>query len=223
MGKFIVIDGTDGSGKATQTELLIERLNQAGFKAVKISFPQYGKKSAGLINEYLNGAYGTAEAVGPWRASIFYACDRYDGARAIRQALDEGKIVVADRYALSNMAHQGGKIANDQERQTFFAWLDNLEFKIFNIPRPDLNLILHVAPAIGQQLVDAKQPRDYLKAGKRDIHEADLHHLEQAEKIYLQLAEIVPNTKIIECVKDNQIMNREEISNLVWEQVTNLI
>jgi dTMP kinase len=222
-GKFIVIDGTDGSGKATQTDILVKRLEAAGRTVFKISFPQYGQASAGLIAKYLNGDYGTAEAIGPYRASVFYACDRYDGSWAIRRALDEGKIVIADRYAFSNMAHQGGKIADDRERQAFFAWLDNLEFSIFQIPRPDLSLILHVASAIGQQLVDAKDKRDYLKDGQRDIHEADLHHLELAEKVYLDLARTMPKTKLIECVADGQIMSREMIAELVWEEVNKLL
>lgn len=222
-GRFIVIDGTDGSGKATQTEILVQRLAEAGRSVFKISFPQYDKPSAGLISSYLNGDYGTAEEVGPYRASVFYACDRYDGSRAIKQALDEGKIVVADRYALSNMAHQGGKIGDPAERQKFFNWLDNLEFSIFQIPRPDLNLILHVASAISQQLVDNKDKRDYLKEGKRDIHEADLNHLRLAEAVYLDLSRTMPNTKLIECVVDGKIMTREDIAELVWEEIEKLL
>ena len=222
IGKFIVIDGTDGSGKATQAEILIKRLEQEGQSVFKTSFPQYGKKSAGLIEEYLNGAFGSAEEVGPYRASVFYACDRYDGSRAIKQALDEGKIVIADRYALSNMAHQGGKIDDASERQKFFAWLENLEFSIFQIPRPDLNLILHVAPEIGQRLVDNKDERVYLNDGKRDLHEADINHLKKAEKIYLELSRL-PETKLVECVENGEIMTREKIAELVWEEVKTLI
>ena len=221
-GKFIVIDGTDGSGKATQAEILIKRLEQEGQSVFKTSFPQYGKKSAGLIEEYLHGAFGSAEEVGPYRASVFYACDRYDGSRAIKQALDEGKIVIADRYALSNMAHQGGKIDDASERQKFFAWLENLEFSIFQIPRPDLNLILHVAPEIGQRLVDNKDERVYLNDGKRDLHEADINHLKKAEKIYLELSRL-PETKLVECVENGEIMTREKIAELVWEEVKTLI
>ena len=107
-GKFIVIDGTDGSGKATQTELLVKRLAQAGYEVVMADFPQYGQKSAGLVEHYLNGKYGTALDVGPYRASIFYAADRYDASFQIRQWLKEGKIVISNRYVTANMAHQGG-------------------------------------------------------------------------------------------------------------------
>ena len=222
-GKFLVIDGTDGSGKATQTDILIERLQQAKYPIFKIEFPQYGTKSAGLVEEYLNGKYGSALEVGPYTASIFYASDRYDASFKIKQALAENKIVVANRYVTSNMGHQGGKIDNDEDRRDFFAWLENLEYNIFKIPRPDLNLILHVDAAIAQKLVDQKGYRDYVGGTKRDIHEADINHLRLAEKVYLQLAEMMPNAKKIECTKDQQIMTREEISDLVWTEVIKLI
>ena len=100
-GKFVVIEGLDGSGKSTQSKLLTERLKKEGREVVTIDFPQYGTKSAGLVEEYLNGKYGTAEQVGPYRASVFYACDRYDASSKIKKWLSEGKIVVSDRYIVS--------------------------------------------------------------------------------------------------------------------------
>src|SRR3990172_11995897 len=106
-GKLIVIDGTDGSGKATQTKLLIKRLKKEGSKTAALEFPQYGAKSAGLIENYLAGLYGTADEVGPYRASVFYAVDRYDASQKIRRWLTEGRVVVADRYVTANMGHQG--------------------------------------------------------------------------------------------------------------------
>ncbi len=110
LGKFIVIEGLDGSGKSTQSKLLTQYLRKEGYKVEKIDFPQHGEKSAGLVDEYLNGKYGSSEEVGPYRASVFYACDRYDASFKIRKWLKEGKIVVSDRYVASNVGHQGGKI-----------------------------------------------------------------------------------------------------------------
>ena len=107
-GKFIVIDGTNGSGKATQTHLLMEELKLNGYPVEMTDFPQYGTKSAGLIEEYLNGKYGQ---VGPHAASIFYAIDRFDASFKIRQWLQEGKVVISNRYVTANAGHQGGKIA----------------------------------------------------------------------------------------------------------------
>jgi dTMP kinase len=222
-GKFIVIDGTDGSGKATQLKLLADKLKEMGYKIETADFPQYGKKSAGLVEEYLNGNYGTAEEVGPFRASIFYAVDRYDASFKIREWLQAGKIVIANRYVTANMGHQGGKIMDEQERQKYFNWLYDLEYKIFAIPQPDTNIILHVSAEIGQKLVDQKGQREYVGGQKRDIHEADINHLKMAEKVYLQIANIFPNFELIECVKDGAIMTREEIHEKVLKAVLNTI
>ncbi|MFA4941218.1 MAG: dUTP diphosphatase [Patescibacteria group bacterium] len=222
-GKFIVIDGTDGSGKATQTQILVERLKSAGFEVEMVDFPQYGEKSAGLVEKYLNGEYGEADEVGPYRASIFYACDRYDASFKIKKWLEQGKIVVANRYVTANMGHQGGKIANPLERKNFFTWLYELEFGIFNIPKPDLNIILHVDAAVAQAMVDQKGHRDYVHGTKRDIHEADINHLRRAEQVYLEIADSFSGFSLIECTRDNQIMSREEIHNLVWQEIGKII
>lgn len=221
-GLFIVIDGTDGSGKATQTQLLVERMKRSGFDVEMMDFPQYGQKSAGLVEEYLNGKYGTADEVGPYRASIFYASDRYDASLRIKKWLEGGKIVISNRYVTANMGHQGGKIADDDERKKYFEWLYNLEYEIFNIPKPDLNIILHVDAAVAQKLVDNKGAREYVGGEKRDIHEADINHLRNAEKVYIEIANTFDNFKLINCTKNNSIMSREEISNLVWKEIEKL-
>ncbi|MDD5290866.1 MAG: dUTP diphosphatase [Patescibacteria group bacterium] len=222
-GKFIVIDGTDGSGKATQTQMLFTRLENSGLPVAMIDFPQYGEKSAGLIEKYLNGDYGKADEVGPYRASIFYACDRYDASFKIKKWLGEGKIVIANRYVTANMGHQGGKIANPLERKNYFSWLYELEYEIFNIPKPDLNIILHVDAAIAQKLVDQKGHRDYINGAKRDLHEADINHLRRAEQVYLEIARTFPDFTLIECTRNGEIMTRQEIHNLVWQEVNRLI
>lgn len=218
---FILIDGIDGSGKSIQTELLINRLKKEGKAVEVVSFPQYGQKSAAPIEEYLNGFYGTAEEVGPFRASILYAVDRFAAAPKIKKWLAEGKIVVANRYVASNMGHQGGKIVNFEERKKFLAWNDDLEYNIFQIPRPDLNLILHVPAEIAQQLVDRKAKREYLRGTKRDIHEDDLQHLKNAEKSYLEIAKTFPNFILIECVKNNKLLSIESIHEKIWSVVQN--
>ncbi len=218
---FIILDGIDGSGKSLQTNLLIKHLKTTGHKVALISFPQYGRKSAGPIEEYLNGVYGAAKEVGPYRASILYAVDRFAAASKIRAWLKQGKIVVANRYVASNMGHQGGKIKNAAERKKFFLWNDNLEYKTFGIPRPDLNIILHVQPDIAQKLVDKKGARAYLKGAKRDIHEADIKHLYHAEQTYLEIARLFPKYKLVECVADNQILPIATIHEKIWKIVDN--
>jgi dTMP kinase len=169
-GLFIVLDGIDGSGKATQTKILINRLKKGGHRVEEIDFPQYGQKSAALVEEYLSGKFGTAEEVGPFRASIFFACDRYAASNQIRKWLRAGKIVIANRYTAANMGHQGGKIEKSSERKKYFQWLYNLEYKIFGIPKPDINLILHVEASIAQKLALQKRKKIYLKNRKADIH-----------------------------------------------------
>ena len=218
-GLFIMIEGTDGSGKSLQTELLLKHLKEAGKEVEQISFPQYGEKSAGLVEAYLNGEFGTAAEVGPYRASILYAVDRFAAANKIRNWLEADKIVIANRYVASNMGHQGGKIKDEVERKKYFDWNYNLEYNILGIPRPNVNLILHVTPEISQQLVDKKGEREYLHGKKRDIHEDDLNHLKDAEKAYLNIAELYPEFKVVECVKNGQILPPKEIHAIIWAEI----
>jgi len=221
-GIFIVIDGTDGSGKATQTKLLMEKIKQAGRQVKIIDFPQYGQKSAGLVEEYLNGKYGSALEVGPYRASIFYACDRYASSPQIKEWLAQGNIVISNRYVSSNMGHQAGKISDPQERDKFLQWLFELEYNLFGIPKPDLNILLYLPPEKGQELVDNKRPRDYIGGQKRDIHEADLEHLKDAADAYQYVAKKY-NWQIIDCAPDNKLLTKEEISSLLWQTIMPLI
>ena len=218
-GLFIMIEGTDGSGKGTQTDILVDRLRKEKVEVEQISFPQYGEPSAFLVEEYLNGKYGSAEEVGPYKASILYATDRFAAAPKIKQWLKEGKIVIANRYVASNMGHQGGKIKDIDERKKYFDWNYNLEYEILEIPRPTVNLILHVTPEISQQLVDKKEERQYLKGKKRDIHEDDLNHLADAEQAYVEIAKTYPEFKLIECVEDDSILPPEQIHAIIWEEI----
>lgn len=222
-GRFIVIDGTDGSGKETQSKILVKQLKKQGYKVALVHFPQYGKKSAGAVEEYLNGKYGFAKKVGPYRASIFYAIDRYDASFKIRKWLDEGKIVVANRYVSANMGHQGGKIKDSKKRKKYLDWLYDLEYNIFEIPKPDLNIILHVKAEIAQKLVDKKRHRKYIGGRKRDIHEADLKHLKDAERVYLEVAKNYPGFTLVECTKDGQIMSIEDIHQMILEEVKKVL
>ncbi len=218
-GKMIVIDGGDGSGKSTQFKLLLARLQNEDRDVITMDFPQYGKKSCGAVEEYLNGKYGSPDEVGPYRGSIFFAVDRYDASFEMRKALDEGKIVLCNRYVTANMAHQGGKIADEAERAKYFEWLKELEFNIFAIPKPDINIFLHVPPEIALELVDKKGHRDYIGGEGRDLHEADMQHQKNTEKVYLQLVNILPNTFMVECAPNNKLLTPEVVHEQVWEIV----
>ena len=223
-GKFIVIEGTDGSGKGTQFKELQKRLVDQGVEFETFDFPQYGQPSAYFVEKYLNGEYGTPDDIGPYRGSTYYAMDRYQVSFKMREALDAGKWVIANRYVGSNMGHQGGKIADDQERKKYFTWLDDFEFGIMGIPKPDLNVVLHMPAAEAQKLVDQKSQREYLGTKKRDIHEDDLNHLQNAEKVYVQICELFPETFTkIECMDGNRLMSIDEVSDLIWQNVEPLL
>ncbi|MFZ4632267.1 MAG: dUTP diphosphatase [Patescibacteria group bacterium] len=221
-GKLIVIDGTDGSGKTTQLNLLKTRLENEGYEVMVADFPQYNQKSAGLVEEYLSGKYGQADEITPYQASIFYAVDRYDASAKIRNWLQNGKIVLANRYTSANMGHQGGKIDNPLERKAFFNWLYDLEYKLFNIPKPDLSLILHVEAEISQKLAHDRARTDW-SGSKADIHENNLDHLKKAERVYVEIADSYPEFQLISCTKNNEILSRDEISLLVWIMVKRII
>lgn len=221
-GKFIVIEGTDGSGKATQVNLLIKQLKSKGIKVKKFDFPQYGKKSCGLVEEYLNGKYGSPKQIGPLQASIFYAVDRFDASYELKKSIEKGINIISNRYVGSNIAHQGGKIANENKRKSFIRWVEHLEYEIFNIPKPDLNIILHVTPDISQQMIDKKNKRAYLKGKKRDIHEKDINHLKNAETVYLQLAKL-KNYQKITCFKQKKVLPISDIQQQIWKKVYALL
>ncbi len=219
-GAFIVIDGTDGSGKATQTDLLVKRFKQENVPVETVSFPQYGTKSAGPTEEYLSGKYGSALEVGPYRGSIFFAVDRYDASQRIRCWLENGMAVVADRYVGSNMGHQGSKIQDLQERKKFFNWNMQLEFEIFDIPKPDVNVVLHVPAAVAQKLAQENTSKHCLT---RDIHEEDLRHLEAAEHAYLDMTNQFETFQLIECVEGGTLLSPADIHERVWALVRPLV
>src|SRR5262245_60762336 len=222
-GVFIAIEGIDGAGKGTQFELLTKRLDLAGFDVVKFDFPRYSEPSSYFVKQYLNGLYGSLNDVGPYTASLFYALDRYAAAKQIRDALAKGKIVLSNRFTGSNMAHQGTKFTNADERRGYFIWLDNLEFEMLKIPRPDLNLVLRVPAELAQSQVDKKEKRSYTSK-KRDLHEADIDHLRLTAEVYDDMCQLFPRDYVrIDSVRSGNMLPPETISNLVWEKVFPLL
>ena len=218
-GAFIVIEGTDGSGKGTQFEILAKRLAEVGHDVVQFDFPQYDLASSYFVKEYLNGNYGTADQVGPYTGSLFFSLDRYSAKDKIQQALDEGKVVLCNRFTGSNMAHQGTKFVNSEERRGYFIWLDNLEFQMLGIPRPDRSIVLRVPAEVAQQLVDQKEARSYTDK-KRDIHEADLSHLQKSVEVYDDLCSLFPKDFTrIDCVRSGKLMSIPQIHDVLWETI----
>jgi thymidylate kinase/thymidylate synthase ThyX len=217
---FITIEGTDGSGKTTQFKLLQQRLMEAGYDVAVFDFPQYDKPSSYFLKEYLNGNYGSADAVNPYAASLFFALDRFEAAPAIKAALNEGKIVLSNRFTGSNMAHQGTKFKNPEERRGYFIWVDNLEFLTLDIPRPDLSIVLRVPAEIAQSQVDHKGKGNYTDS-KRDIHEADISHLLRSVEVYDDMCQLFPRDYIrIDCTRGGAMLSVDTINNLLWEKIT---
>jgi dTMP kinase len=217
-GRFIVIEGTDGSGKATQIDLLLERLKKEGREAAGFDFPRYGDPSCYFVEKYLNGGYGSMEEIGPEKASLFYALDRFDASPEIRRLLDAGQMVVANRYVASNMGHQGSKIADPAARQKFFEWIRGLEYGVLGIPKPDLNIFLHVPAETAYGLVAKKVSRKYINGAERDIHEADIEHFRKTEGIYEAMAQMFPREFArVECAPDGELLPPEEISERIWQ------
>ena len=220
-GLFIMLEGTDGSGKTTQTALLVEKLEKEGHAVEQISFPQYGKPSASMVEAYLRGDFGSADEVSAKQASLFYAIDRFAAKKTIEEWLSQGKVVIANRYVASNMGHQGGKIQDPVERKKYFDWNYELEYTIFNIPKPDINIILHVPTDITKQLVDAREEEGtHDKTGVRDIHEEDIQHLRDAEQAYLDIANRYDEFTLVSCIKENSLRSRTDIHTDIWNIVS---
>lgn len=212
-GFFIGIEGSDGSGKATQAELLRQYYaEKLGKHVFEISFPQHGQESAYYADKYLNGAYGkNADDVPADLASLTYAIDRFAAKDKIMSVLeDPNGIVIADRYVASNLAHQGTKFSDESERHEFYKHMMITEYDTLGIPRPDKNIVLLVPTTIAQSNVDKKDTRIYT-AKKRDIHEADASHLERAKANYEELCRLYPDEFIpIKCVDENNHMRSIE-------------
>lgn len=224
-GSFIVIDGPDGSGKATQTKKLVERLKTEGWPVEHLSFPHYGQPEAFFIEQYLTGKYGTAADVGAKRASILFAVERYHWSSKIREMLSQGTIVVSDRYVSANKGHQMAKIADAKERKQFLDWLNELEYGILSVPVPDLTVLLHVPSDIAFDLISKKDDRGYLDGKKRDIHEADPEHIRAAERAFLELPNIdsVEHWTRIDCVENGALLPINAIHEKLYTLVTNTL
>lgn len=208
-GKFIVIDGPDGSGKKTQTELLIKRLKKIKKKAALIDFPQYEDFFGKMVRRYLNGEFGGLNDVSSYLASILFAANRWRAKEKIEKYLKSGYFVISNRYVESNMAHQGAKINKKTEREKYLKWLNELEYEIFKIPHADAIFYLDVPVDVSQKLMDARD--------KKDIHEADVKYLKKVQKSYRELCRGNKHWLDILCVKDKKLMSKNDISDLIWE------
>ena len=195
-GKFIVLEGIDGSGKRTQLDALALALARRGVGLAQISFPNYHGFFGKLVAQYLNGEFGPLAAVDPHFSALLYAGDRLESKPAIEAELSAGKTVLSDRYVGSNLAHQGARMSREK-RAEFLAWLKQLEYGVYALPAEDLVVYLRTPVREAHRLIGQKTARDYTKL-RHDLHEADVAHLEAAASVYDELSK-QPNWLRIEC------------------------
>lgn len=218
-GKFIVIDGSDGSGKKTQSDILIAKLKSDGHEVASYDFPQYDKTFFGaLVGRYLNGEFGKMEEISPYLVSLLYAGDRWQASEGIKKDLAAGKIVVSNRYMQSNMAYSAARFSDEKERKEFLDWLEKLEFETYSIPKPDLVVFLYVPYKIGVELVAQKPKRNYTNKS-HDLHENNSLYMQEVEKEYLRLSKEYLEWRKIECTSRDKIMPIETISAQIFDIV----
>ena len=189
-GKLIAIEGIDGSGKRTQVELLASALRQRGYSVHQTGFPKYHSTFGKLIGQFLDGQLGPLETVDPRFTALLYAGDRLEAKPELDTALNQGQIVLADRYIGSNLAHQGAR-SSPETRNAFIDWIRHVEYSIYGLPREHLVLYLRVTPEQAQKLVLQKTAREYTSAAQ-DLQEASINHLQSAAAVYDQLATQAP-------------------------------
>lgn len=201
-GKLVVIDGTDGSGKGTQTELILKHLEEAGKQHKYIDFPRYYTSFHGkMVARYLSGEFGGKDSASPYLTSLFYAMDRLTARDEMIDWLEEGNVVVANRYTTSSMAFQTARIPK-KDQETFLKWLYEMEYKEHKLPKEDLVLFLYVPVEISQALLEkkSKKERRYAKGKKKDVYEADVQYQRDVLALYLKLAKKNKHWEVIKCV-----------------------
>lgn len=213
MGKLISIEGIDGSGKNTQTRLLVSNLKKLGYSVATISFPQYESNFFGKeVGNYLNGKFGGLNEIHPKLASMLYAGDRFESKSHIVSLIEQNDFLICDRYTPSNIAHQSAKFSNEQEKEEFINWLSTLEYEIYGLPRPTANIFLNVPPFFSDKLVELKDKRSYTSKTK-DLHEENKEYLLNVYAQFLTLANTEDNWYLIECVNDSKLRSIDSIAN----------
>ena len=217
-GKIIVVEGTDCSGKETQTKLLEKKLKEKGKKCIRFEFPMYDTPTGKIIGGAYLGKKEIGESffkegainVDPRVVCLYYAADRKYNMPKIEKYLEEDYYVILDRYITSNLAHQGSKIKDKEERFNMYQWIDKLEYWLLRLPKPDKTIFLHVPLEYSLKL---RNNRENL-----DEHEKSKEYLQLAEESYIELSELYNWTKI-ECVKDDMLRSIEDINEEIMKVI----
>ena len=221
-GKLITIEAGDGSGKATQTKALYDRLLAEGYQVLKVEYPDYQSESSALVRMYLGGEFGQqAENVSAYGASSFFAVDRYASyLLKWRQAYESGWIILADRYTTSNMVHQAVKLKDSAEREEFLSWLWDFEFGRLQLPVPDRGIYLDMPPEISDRLINSRAAKD--SSRKKDIHEKDTSYLHHCHRAYNEVAEKHGWVKI-SCAQQGNLRTVQDIHEDVYQAVKEIL
>ena len=215
--KLIVIEGLDGSGKATQAKRLTEALVEKGIPVREVSFPDYGSDSSALVRMYLSGQFGTdPQDVNAYAASSFFAVDRFASYKKDWCRDYARGVVIADRYTTSNAVHQCSKLPKEQW-EDFLNWLFDFEYKKLGIPAPDRVIYLNVDPAVSQALMTARYRGD---ENKKDIHERDIAYLRHSREAAAYCAEKL-GWETVDCCRDGQMRSIEDIHKDVMKLLEN--
>lgn len=212
MGKLIVIEGIDGSGKLTQLKLLLSYLNDKLIKYASFDFPQYGKTFFGdFAGRFLNGEFGHFSRINPYLASFPYAADRWQVKDKLWEAINDGKLVVCNRYTPSSI-YQAAKIKTSQ-RKKFLDWVETLEYEVFGIPRPSLVVFLNMPLKFSQALIAKKN---------KDQYEKNVRYLKKVENMYLEIVRTNKSWVKIDCVENNKILSPEIIHKRILKKIFSL-
>lgn len=220
-GKLIVLEsGVDGAGKETQAKLLEKSLINAGVKTRRISFPAYESPSSALVRMYLNGSFGLdPEAINPYAASTFYSVDRLGSYLSDwKKDLEDGVVIILDRYTSSNMIYQGAKLSGE-ERRTYLSWLDHHEHEICGLPRPDLMLFLDVEPEVSKKL---REGRTLKVGGERDIHEENDSYM-RTTCLAGREATSTFDWKVIACDNGSTMYDIDVIHQKIYQEALTLL
>lgn len=222
MGRFIVLEGMDGSGKSTQVRLLTEYFNKQGLRVKSFHFPSEKGFYGEAVSAFLRGDFGDAGSVDPYFAAFIFAGDRRDMAPTLRKWLEDYDVVLLDRYSFSNNAYQCAKISDPEERTRLSNWIMDLEFNVFGIPRPDLSIFLSVPQTFVKDQLEKERTgaeRDYLE-GKSDIHEADAGLQERVGNMYREMCGKYEELVLIDCADENgRMLGSGEIEKKILELI----
>lgn len=210
-GSLIVISGSDGAGKKTQTNRLCNLIADHHYPILQLQFPMYNSPTGKVIQDYLSERFGKLDEIKPEAAAMWFAADRLSFKGAIETSLNKGLNLILDRYTPDNLAHQGCRY-KDEERVKTIMWIQQLEYGLCGLPKPDLTLCLQLPTNLSVEAVNAR-------GNKKDMHESNMEYLTEVEKTFLLLKDLEKNYQIFDCMRDGKRLSEEEVTEGLWKLI----